>query len=348
MGLPCGTFSRRYEEDVAIVRTRWQWIMMLAGVALLFGVSLALPRIWLIWLIIVGIYAVGTLGLHVITGLCGMFSMGHAAFMAVGAYTTAVLSANYGLSPWLSLPISAAAAGVAGLIFAGPAARIKGFYLVVSSIAAQYVVVWGLKQLDWTGGTDGIRVPLLPGIQSGGSDDYLHFWWLTLAIVVLSIYAVKNIQRMSTGRQFIAVRDNDLAARVMGINVFRTKLKAFFIGSCLAGVAGWLWAHFYHWITPDQFSMMMSVWMLGMLIVGGMGSTAGAIFGVVFIRSCDKLAELMTPPLQDAFPDLSVQILPAVSVFVFCIVVALFIALEPRGINYQFERFKLNYRMHPF
>lgn len=348
MDLPSGVFNESYQQDMAMVRTRLQWFLVVLGMVVLAGIAVFLPMDWIVWLCLLGIYAVGVLGLQVITGLCGQFSMGHAAFMGVGAYTTGLLTSRYGLSPWLTLPLSALAAGLAGLLFATPAVRVKGFYLVMSTIAAQAIITWLPKQVSWTGGAYGMAVPGIPGIQSGGGDDYLHFWWLILAAVVICIFAAKNIQRTSAGRKFVAVRDNDLAAEIMGINLFRTKVLAFFIGSCFAGIAGWLYAHFYAWISPDSFSFLVSLWMLGMIIIGGMGSTAGAMFGVVLVRLLDKLVEYITPMLKDAFPDLSVQVPPAVSLLTFALVVAFFILVQPRGLSHIWERFKTKYRMFPF
>lgn len=348
--LPSGTFNTRPEQDMAIVRTKTQWLLLLLGLAFFFTLGLYMPGDWLVWLIILGMYVVAVLGLHIMTGLCGQFSMGQAAFMAVGAYTTAVLCTNYGLSPWLTLPISGIFAGLIGLVFGTPALRIKGFYLVMSTIAAQFIVVWLIREspgigLD-TGGVYGISVPKIT--VAGEGLDYVQFWWLVLAVVVVMTYFAKNIQRTSTGRSFVAVRDNDLAAEVMGVNLFRTKLLAFFIGCFFAGIAGWLWAHFYGWITPAQFDFRLSLWFLGMIIIGGMGSTTGAIMGAVTIRLMDKMVDPLADAISSAFPNLSVQVAPALSLIVFALVVIFFILVEPKGLYHRWERIKLYYRLHPF
>ena len=300
------------------------------------------------WLVILGIYAIAALGLHILTGLCGLFSMGHAAFMAVGAYTTAILGSRYGLSPWATLPLAGLLAALAGLVFAMPALRIKGFFLVMASIAALFVVNWVISEPlePWTGGVRGTGVP---AIEVGGkmlSD--VSFWWLTLGLLVLTIIAAKNIQRTATGRRFIAVRDNDLAAEVMGINLFRTKLLAFFIGSFFAGIAGWLWAHYFLYITPLQFDFRLSLWFVGMLIVGGLGSTTGAISGVVLLRLSDKMVDYVSDTLSSAFPNLGANVFPALSLMVFALIVIIFIMIEPRGLYHRFESLKLYYRLHPF
>ena len=345
--LPSGRFAARPQEDIAIVRTKTQWLLLAAG--LIFAVTMVLwvPSAWQWWLIITGIYTVAALGLHIMTGLCGQFSMGQAAFMAVGAYTTAVLTTRYGLSPWLTLPLSGLVAGIVGMVFGMPALRIKGFYLVMSTIAAQFIIIWGLGEWESvTGGLGGIKVP--PITFSGKAFDYLQYWWLTLAIVVVMIYLAKNLQRTASGRTFIAVRDNDLAAEVMGINLFRAKLLAFFVGCFFAGIAGWLWAHFYFHITPGQFAFKTSLWLLGMIIIGGMGSTTGAVLGVIVIRFMDKMVDEISPIVVRAFPEWAGQASAALALIVFAAVVLFFIMVEPKGVYHRIQRIILYYRLYPF
>lgn len=344
---PSGTFNARPEQDLAIVRTKTQWLLLVAALIFGFTLILYLPLAWQSWLIFVGIYAIAALGLHVMTGLCGQFSMGQAAFMSVGAYATAALTTRYGLSPWATLPLSGIAAGIVGVVFAVPALRIKGFYLVMSTIAAQFIIVWYAGDSSWTGGTYGMAVPAIT--VGGQALTYVQYWWLTLALVVLTVFLVKNIQRTTVGRTFVAVRDNDKAAEVMGINLFRTKLVAFFIGCFFAGIAGWLWAHFILYVSPNQFAFKTSLWLLGMIIIGGMGSTTGAVLGVVVIRLTDKLVtDRVVPLVQSAVPAWSVQVAPALSLIVFAAVVIFFILVEPRGLYHRVQRVILYYRLYPF
>jgi len=345
--LPSGTFNERPEQDMAIMRTKTQWLLLVAGLIFMFTLILYIPLAWQSWLILVGIYAIAALGLHVMTGLCGQFSMGQAAFMSVGAYTTAILSTRYGLSPWATLPLSGIAAGLVGLVFAVPALRIKGFYLVMSTIAAQFIIVWYLGWAEGlTGGYYGMPVPKIT--IGGEALNYVQYWWLTLGLVVVAIFLVKNIQRTTVGRTFVAVRDNDKAAEVMGINLFRTKLLAFFIGCFFAGIAGWLWAHFFLYLAPNQFAFKTSLWLLGMIIIGGMGSTTGAVLGVVAIRFMDKMVDELTPVVTSAFPGWAGQIAPALSLIVFAAVVIFFILVEPKGLYHRVQRMILYYRLYPF
>ena len=346
--LPCGTFSARPEEDLAIVRTKTQWFLIAVGLAFFAALGLFAPEDWVVWLVMLGIYAIAVLGLHILTGLCGQFSMGQAAFMAVGAYAAAIFGSRYGLSPWATLPLAGIFAGLVGLLFGTPALRIKGFYLVMSTIAAQFIIRWVL--LEWKTVTDGVFGIAVPAIKVGGEKlDDVQFWWLTLGLLVVMLILAKNIQRTATGRRFVTVRDNDLAAEVMGVNLFRTKLVAFFIGCFFAGIAGWLWAHFYTHISPEQFTFKDSLWFLGMIIVGGMGSTTGAILGATMLRLVEKgTTDHLAPVLKEAFPGLGVQIADSLTLIVFAVVVMFFILVEPRGLYHRFQRLRLYYQLHPF
>src|SRR4030042_6427163 len=200
--LPSGVFNTRPQQDMAIVRTRAQWLLLGAGLIFLVTVALYAPDEWVVWLIMVGIYTVAALGMHIMTGLCGQFSMGQSAFMALGAYTTALLGTRYGLSPWLTLPLSGLAAGLGGLIFGIPALRIKGFYLVLTTIAAQFVIMWAIRQPSWAGQTYGLDVP---AITLGGSAlNATQFWWLTLGGGGVMLFFAKKLQRTATGRTCVA------------------------------------------------------------------------------------------------------------------------------------------------
>ncbi len=346
--LPCGVFNRNPQQDMAIVRTKTQWLLLILAVAFMAVVVIWLSPEWQTWLITAGVYTVAVMGLHITTGLCGQFAMGHAAFMAVGAYATAVLTGNYGWSPWLTLPLSGLMAGLIGMLFGIPALRIKGLYLVMATIAAQFVIVFVIKQPESWGQGVGLHVPQL---SAGGSVfTKVQFWWLTLAIVLAAVFYAKNIQRTSPGRKMVAVRDNDLAAEVMGINLFRTKLLAFFLGCFLAGISGWLMAHNLRYLHPDIFSFNLSLILLGMVIIGGMGSTSGAIMGVVFMQILDKLtARYLAPAVMDWMPSgTSSSVGPALQLVVYGLVIVVFLLFEPRGMQHRLEKVKLYYRLRPF
>jgi branched-chain amino acid transport system permease protein len=340
--LPGGVFNQTYAKDVAILRTRTQWLILAAALAFMALVPLFANDYWLGWLTKLFITIITVLGLHVLTGLCGQFSIGHAAFVGVGAYTVAILTTKYGVSGWLCLPISALVTGLVGLLFALPCFRLKGFYLAVSTLAASFIIVWCMRHFSSiTGGLEGLDVAPL---KIGGADLTYNrpSYLLAGVILVIATYCAKNIQRTATGRAFVAIRDNELAAEVNGIHVFRYKMLAFFISCLFAGVAGWLWANTRMRVTPDQFTLNDSIWYFGMLVVGGMGSTAGVYFGAVFLRTLQVIIDQIAPMLH------SVQLILALNLVVFSAVIALFLIFESRGIAHLWEKVKLQYRLHPF
>jgi len=323
----------KYQQERAVVRTKWQWTILVLGIVFLFTLPLYAGDYWLVWLTNVTIVIVAVMGLHILTGLCGQVSIGQAAFVGVGAYATAVLTMRTGVNAWLCLPISALSSGIVGFLFGLPCFKLKGFYLVVSTMAASAIIVWVFQYFGGTtGGSNGMTVdPLkLGGIDFGNTPT---FFLLAAGMMVLATLFAKNIQRTSTGRSFVAIRDSELAAEVNGIPVFRQKMLAFFIGCTFAGVAGWLWAFSILRVTPDQFRMLDSMWYLGMLVIGGWGSTAGVFAGVIFLKLLELvLNDHITPALADAFPHFATQIRISTAMVINGLVIIAFMMYERRGL----------------
>jgi branched-chain amino acid transport system permease protein len=345
VGLPSGTFNQGYAQDMAIFRTRTHWVMLIAFIAFLFACPLFFGDRILTILTIIGITVISVHGLNILTGYCNQISMGHAGFMAVGAYTSAILTAKLGFSFWAALPCAALAAGIVGIIFGLPSLRIKGFYLIMATIAAHFIIIWVILQLSGiTGGTDGLAVPR-PEIGGFVFKSKSSYFYLVMIIACLGTFLAKNIVRTRVGRAFIAIRDNELAAEVMGVNLWSYKLVAFFIGCVYAGVAGSLLVHYVAFATTDQFPFMNSVWYLGMLIVGGMGSTAGAIFGAVSLKLLDELVTIVGPVLSTA---VAPQAAASLSLIMRGLVIILFLIFEPRGLAHRWQMVKAYYRLWPF
>ena len=346
--LPGGIFNTRYQTDLAILRTKTQWILLALVLVLIFTFPFYGSSYWLSWLTRLAVTIVAVLGLHILTGLCGQISIGHAAFVGVGAYTVAIITAKSGINGWLCLPLCGISAGIIGLIFGLPAFRLKGFYLAISTLAASYIIVWCFQHFESiTGGFIGLG---LEPLRLGGIDFSTRgaFYVLVMVIMVLATLFAKNIQRSSTGRAFVAIRDNELAAEVSGIAIFRYKMLAFFIGCVFAGVAGWLWAYSQLRVNPDQFRLLDSMWYVGMLIIGGWGSTTGVFFGALFLRLLEVFIDYITPPLAEAFPSIAMQINVALGLILFGLVILLFMMFEPRGLYYRWEKLKTYYRLHPY
>jgi branched-chain amino acid transport system permease protein len=347
MSLASGTFNQSYAQDMAIFRTKTRWVILFAFLAFLFTCPLFIGDTWLTLMTIIGISVISVHGLNILTGYCGQISLGHSAFMLVGAYSSAILC-KFGFSFWAALPCAGLAAGLVGLIFGLPSLRIKGFYLIMATIAAYFIITWVIYQaIGITGGIWGMPAPR-PEIFGIVLKSRASYFYLVMIIACLATLAAENIVRTRVGRAFIAIRDNDLAAEVMGINIWAYKLLAFFIGCVFAGVAGSLLGHYYVWASLDEFPFLDSIWYLGMLIVGGMGSTTGAILGAVFLRVLDHLVTIAGPVIAAAFPAIGIQASAALSLIVRGLVIIVFLIFEPRGLAHGWELIKAYFRLWPF
>jgi len=345
MGLRSGTFQESYAQDMAIFRTRLDWGMLIVFLLLLFTCPFFFSDRILTILTMVGIAIISVHGLNILTGYCGQISIGHVGFMAVGAYTSAILTARLGLSFWSALPCAALAAGIAGLIFGLPSLKIKGFYLIMATIAAHFIIIWLILQLyHVTGGADGLPVPK-PRIGSIVLNSKASYFYLVMAMACLATLMAKNIVRTRAGRAFVAIRDNDLAAEVMGISLWSYKLQAFFIGCIYAGVAGALLVHYYAFASVDQFPFIDSVWYLGMLIVGGMGSITGAILGAISLKLLDELVTIVGPILSQV---VAAQAAASLALITRGLVIIIFLIFEPRGLTHRWGMIKTYWRLWPF
>lgn len=349
MERPAGTHDTKYSQDMAIVRTRLQWVLVILTLILIFTLPFFAPVQAVSFLNYVGITIIAVLGLQILTGYCGQISIGQSAFMAVGAYTSAILMTKLGFSFWVALPCAAMSAGLVGVMFGLPSVRIKGFYLAMATLAAQFIIPWAFLHgpKDITGGVTGIIVPV-PTLWKIEFNTQQGMYFIIMFFAVLGTICAKNLVRTKPGRAFIAVRDNDLAASVMGISVFYTKLLAFLICSIYAGVAGALWASWMRFIEPEQFNLMASVWCLGMVIIGGMGSIAGAIFGSFLLRILEWGVVTVSPAIGAAFPALAGHVQAALTNVVFGLIIVIFVILEPRGLAYRWAILRATYRLWPF
>ena len=347
MGLPAGTRNYTYAQDMAIIRTKTQWAMLVALFVILFTAPLYWGNYWLGVANLIGITIIAVTGLNILTGYCGQLSIGHAGFIAVGAYTSAVLTNRFELPFLVGLLAAGFIAGFIGLIFGIPSLRVKGFYLAISTIAAQFIIIWVISHWSSvTGGFNGISVPpaSIGGITFVSQSS---LFYLIILITVLVVFMAKNLARTRVGRAFIAIRDNDLAAEVMGVNLFRYKLLAFFIGCFLAGIAGSLLAHWIGYMSVEHFTIMDSILYIGMIIIGGLGTTTGPIFGVIFIRLLQQGITFIAPVLESTFA-LPAGFTTGIGPMVFGLAIVLFLILEPRGLAHRWQLFKASYRLWPF
>ncbi len=347
MGLPAGTRNYNYAQDMAIFRTKTHWALLLALLVILFTAPLYCGNYWLSVANLIGITIIAATGLNILTGYCGQLSIGHAGFIAVGAYTSAVLTNRLELPFLVGLICAGLTAGLIGMIFGIPSLRVKGFYLAISTIAAQFIIIWVINH--WTSVTGGFMGISVPPASIGGITfiSQSSQFYLIMVITLLVVFLAKNLVRTRAGRAFVAIRDNDLAAQVMGINLFRYKLLAFFIGCFLAGIAGSLLAHWIGFMNAENFTLMDSILYIGMIIIGGLGTTTGPIFGVIFIRMLQQGITFIAPVLESTF-DLPAGFTTGIGPMVFGLAIILFLILEPRGLAHRWQLFKASYRLWPF
>jgi len=347
LDLPAGTRNYTYAQDMAIFRTRTHWVLLLALLIILFTAPLYWGNYWLGVANLIGITIIAATGLNILTGYCGQLSIGHAGFIAVGAYTAAILTNRLELPFLIGLICAGFTAGLIGLVFGIPSVRVKGFYLAITTIAAQFIIIWVINH--WTNVTGGFNGIIVPPASIGGITfiSQASLFYLIMVITILVIFFAKNLARTRVGRAFVAVRDNDLAAEVMGINLFRYKLIAFFIGCFLAGIAGSLLAHWIGFMNAENFTLMDSILYIGMIIIGGLGTTIGPIFGVIFIRLLQQGITFIAPVLESTFA-LPAGFTTGIGPMVFGLAIILFLIVQPRGLAHRWQLFKASYRLWPF
>ena len=462
---PAGVFDTSYAQDLRIDRTPreklWKNLAFLALLLLpMLSQSSPLGLAWIsdqyVSLVArIAIFVIAVQGLNLLVGYTGQISLGHGAFMAVGAYGSAILARELGFSFWTALPACALLTGVVGLVFGLPSLRVKGFYLAMATLAAQFIIPWILRypledltggtrplsvpapiigpfgayaednisdaplefvagdayfvdiiSVDFAGGSEGARIEIInPGgdvvpygdvnlsprldadervtglsyiaskhgtyrvalvsdegqasavVRRGKALSFasdIAMYYLIVPLAVLLMLLARNIIRTRTGRAFISVRDNDLAAELLGINVFATKLRAFFLSSVYAGIAGCLLAFERNSLSLQMFELDVSIEMLAMLIIGGAGFPLGAMFGVAFIRLLQEaIIPTLRPLLVDWLPQLfpfvdAVNITSAINPILFGGALILFLVLEPRGIAHRWEIFKVAWKIRPY
>lgn len=350
-----GQFKTSYAADQQLFPIRQDRIGLLLLLAVAFvGVPMFASEYWFSAILIPFlIFSLAALGLNILTGYAGQLSLGTAAFMAVGAYAAYNFQLRVEGIPILVSFICAGltAAGV-GILFGLPSLRIKGFYLAVATLAAQFFIVWCLTKFPWLSNNSSSGVISAHNIEILGyafdtpRDKYL----LVLAIVVLLALAAKNMVRSTTGRAWMAVRDMDVAASVIGIRLMRTKLLAFAVSSFYCGVAGALYAYCYLGsVEPDGFSLDMSFRILFMIIIGGVGSILGSFLGAAFILLLPIFLDIMLPFFADLFGlPFSSATVSHIQILVFGALIMFFLIVEPHGLARLWQIAKEKLRLWPF
>jgi branched-chain amino acid transport system permease protein len=343
----CGDFRESYREDMAIFETRFARVLLAAFLLALALAPFAASHFWMDVLNRVLIAVVAATGLNILTGFTGQISLGNAAFLAVGAYSTAFLAGRLDLPFPVVIPAAGLVTAGVGMIFGIPSLRLKGLYLAVATLAAHFVVEFTASHWDSvTGGVNGISVPP-PKLGAFTLTGDRHLYWLLLPVAALLLLFAKNLFRTKTGKAFVAIRDQDISAEVMGVNVFKYKLLSFGVSSFYVGVAGSLLAYQAGIISPENFPISVAIDQLGMIIIGGMGSILGSILGAVFITLLPELLRLATGGLSESFPRL-VDLFAPLRTGMFGLAIVLFLLFEPDGMAARWHTIRNYWKLYPF
>jgi len=342
-----GIFHTSYQRDMGLRRTYAQKIRIVVFILFILIFPFFANRYYLTLANQVGIAVIGAIGLNILVGFTGQISLGQGGFMAVGAYAAGILTTQYGIPWYISTLIACLLTAFVGAIFGIPSLRLKGLYLAIATLAAQVIILWVVTHWDaMTGGVDALVVPnpTLFGLQL--NTDFRFYWVIWLLVGITSMVTI-NLFRTKYGRAFIAIRDQDIAASVMGINLFRYKLLSFAVSSFFVGMSGALIAHYRSIVTWERFTIDVSVTYLAMIIIGGLGSVSGSIFGATFITLLPAILTNLGRALRGIIPNVD-TLIPYIQQATFGVVIILFLVFEPEGLKKIWEDIKDFFRLWPF
>lgn len=345
--LESGHYKTSYVADMRALRTPYQRLRVFILIALVLLAPFIVSNYLVGLLTLCAIASIGAIGLNILTGYTGQISIGVGAFLGVGGYTSAILTTTVGLSFWIALPLAGLMTAIIGSLFGIPSLRLKGLYLAIATLAAQVVILFVISRWDsLTGGTAGI-VLSRPSIGSFSFSTNTSYYYLTVGILLITVYYAANLIRTRTGRAFLAVRDRDVAAQIMGINLFSYKVLAFAISSFFVGIAGALLAHYTMIVSTELYSTHVSIEYLAMILVGGLGSVLGSILGAVFITLLPVVLDSLADILNTYVPGFY-NLIQAFRQFVFGLVIVLFLIFEPGGLVHIWNNIKAYFRLWPF
>ncbi|MCX7321825.1 MAG: branched-chain amino acid ABC transporter permease [Hyphomicrobiales bacterium] len=323
--LPAGDFRSSYAVDTTIFPTTTSRNFAILGIALICLAPVIFSDYWLSILIQIGIYGIAALGLNILVGFTGQISIGHAAFFLLGAFTSAYISNKTSIPVFFAIPLAGVVTAIVGLIFGLPAARLKGLYLVIATLAAQYILIDFFSRAEWfTGGS----VPAMAepfsifGYVLRGDRQYFY---VVLAYVVVSYLLVTNLMRSRDGRALVAVRDHYLSAEIMGINLTKYRTLSFGLAAFFAGIAGALYAHYQLVVSNEGFGIERSILFLAMVIIGGTGSIMGIDKALALNNNLTFLREI------------------AIGVIIIA-----FLVFEPDGLAHRWRQIKAYWKLYPF
>jgi branched-chain amino acid transport system permease protein len=348
MATATGVYNTTYRKDFALRHTKGEYSRLALLGAAVVVLPFTLDQYWLSYLNLILLAAIAAVGLNILTGYTGLVSLATAGFLGVGAYTTANLTVRLHWPMPVGVVAGTLMAAAIGALFGLPALRLKGLYLAITTFAAQYILSNRFRDWAWlTQGHGNISMtPPKIGGHSMRSD--FEWYWLLVVVTAVVVFAGINLFRTGLGRAFIAIRDQDIAAEVMGVPLGRYKVLAFSIACGLAGLSGALQAHYRGVVTWENYEIATSFIFVAMIIVGGLGSISGAVYGAAFMTWVPAYITRIGQSLQTGNFSFLIRKLPAVQLTLFGLVLVVFLLFEPRGLARLWQRAKDYFRIWPF
>jgi len=349
--LPSGDFRTSYAADTMIFPTTTSRNFAIAGVVLLCFAPKLFSEYWLSVSIQVGIFSIAALGLNILVGFTGQISIGHAAFFLFGAFTSAYVSNNFPIPVFFAIPLAGVITALVGLIFGLPAARLKGLYLVIATLAAQYILLDFFSRAEWFSGGS-VPASAKPfsifGYTLRGDRQYFY---VVLAYVVVCYLLVTNLMRTRDGRALVAIRDHYLSAEIMGINLTKYRTLSFGLAAFFAGIAGALYAHYQLVISQEGFGIERSILFLAMVIIGGTGSIMGTLMGTAFVVLLPESMEWISAGLKGSAIDKALALnnnITFLREIAIGLIIIAFLMFEPDGLAHRWRQIKTYWKLYPF
>lgn len=343
----CGEFRTTYKADTTIFPTPMSRNFAIAGLIILLIVPQVFDAYFTNLLIQIGYYGIAALGLNILVGFTGQISLGHAAFFGFGAFASAWISNNFGIPVILAIPLAGLMTTAVGMVVGIPAARIKGLYLAIATLAAQFILEDFFNRADWfSGGSAGSLAPPLTLFGFSFDTDKSYFY-IVLAFVLVMYLAGTNMLRSRDGRAFVAVRDHYLSAEIMGINLTKYRILAFGVSSFYAGVGGALFGHYLGFVSAEGITILLSIQFLAMIIIGGLGSVMGTLMGTAFMVLLPEVMDGTMKVVGGYLPGLErgVSYLKEMAIG---LAIVLFLVFEPDGLAHRWKQIKAYWKLYPF
>lgn len=357
MSLPSGEFHSTYRADMTVFPSRMSRNFCILGIALVALAPLSIGDFqfvddYLISLMIqIGIFGIAALGLNILVGFTGQISLGHSAFFGFGAFASAYINNETGIPVFFAVPLAGLMTTAIGMIVGIPAARIRGLYLAIATLASQFILEDFFARAEWfSGGASGALAE--PFSMFGFAfDTDRSFFYVVLVYMVVMYVAASNLLRTRDGRALVAVRDHHLSAEIMGINLAKYRILSFGISSFFAGVGGALFGHYLGFVSVEGFNILLSIQFLGMIIIGGLGSIMGTLLGTAFMVLLPEVMEALASTIRELDASGAIwlrQGLPYFKEMAIGLAIIIFLIFEPDGLANRWRVIKAYWKLYPF